>query len=104
MASPIVERRDLAFLLDEVLAVETLTQRSRFAEHNRASLDAILDTAERLALAEFAPHNRRSDEEEPRWDGSAVTIIPEVKAALASFSSAGFMAMRADLEDGGLQL
>jgi alkylation response protein AidB-like acyl-CoA dehydrogenase len=104
MASPIVDRRDLGFLLDEVLAVETLTRRARFAEHSRATFDAVLDTAERLAQAEFAPHNRRSDEEEPHWDGSVVTIIPEVKAALDAFSDAGFMAMRADLEDGGMQL
>jgi alkylation response protein AidB-like acyl-CoA dehydrogenase len=104
MASPIVDRRDLGFLLNEVLAVETLTRRTRFAEHSRATFDAVLDTAERLAQAEFVPHNRRSDDEEPRWDGSVVTIIPEVKAALDAFSSAGFIAMRADLEDGGLQL
>src|SRR3954454_1548530 len=104
MASAIVDRRDLEFLLHEVLAVETLTRRARFAEHSRATFDAVLDTAERLAQAEFAPHNRRSDEEEPRWDGSVVSIIPEVKAALDAFSGAGFMAMRADLEDGGLQL
>jgi alkylation response protein AidB-like acyl-CoA dehydrogenase len=104
MASPIADRRDLGFLLDEVLAVETLTRRARFAEHSRATFDAVLDAAERLAEAEFAPHNRRSDEEEPRWDGSVVTIVPEVKAALDAFSGAGFMAMRADLEDGGMQL
>ncbi len=104
MADPIVSRRDLAFLLDEVLAVEALSRRSRFAEHSRETFDAVLDTAERLAEAEFAPHNRRSDEEEPRWDGSRVTIIPEVKAALHAFSEAGFMAMRADLADGGMQL
>jgi alkylation response protein AidB-like acyl-CoA dehydrogenase len=104
MASPIVDRRDLGFLLNEMLAVETLTRRTRFAEHSRATFDAVLDTAERLAQAEFVPHNRRSDEEEPRWDGSVVTIIPEVKAALDTFSGAGFMAMRADLEDGGMQL
>jgi alkylation response protein AidB-like acyl-CoA dehydrogenase len=104
MADPIVSRRDLAFLLDEVLAVEALTRRSRFVEHSRETFDAVLDTAERLANAEFTPHNRRSDEEEPRWDGSVVTIIPEVKAALRAFSDAGFMAMRADLADGGMQL
>ena len=104
MASPIVTRRDLAFLLDEVLAVEALTRRPRFIEHSRETFDAVLETAQRLAEAEFAPHNRRSDEDEPRWDGSTVTIIPEVKAALRAFSEAGFMAMRADLADGGMQL
>jgi len=104
MATPIVNRRDLSFLLDEVLAVEALTRRPRFAEHSRSTFDTVLDTAERLAQAEFAPHNRRSDQEEPRWDGRAVTIIPDVKAALDAFSAAGFMAMRADLDDGGMQL
>jgi butyryl-CoA dehydrogenase len=103
MATPIVDRRNLSFLLDEVLGVEMLTRRPRFAEHSRSSFDAVLDTAERLAQAEFAPHNRRSDQEEPHWDGRVVTIIPDVKTALNAFSAAGFMAMRADLGDGGMQ-
>ena len=100
----IISRRDLSFLLDDVLSVEALTRRPRFADHNRATFEAVLDTAERLAASEFAPHNRRSDEEEPSWDGKVVTIIPEVKAALDAFSVAGFVAMRADAADGGAQL
>ncbi|HXP74483.1 MAG TPA: acyl-CoA dehydrogenase [Stellaceae bacterium] len=100
----IISRRDLSFLIDDVLSVAALTSRPRFAEHNRATFEAVLDTAERLAASEFAPHNRRSDEAEPSWDGRVVTIIPAVKAALDAFSAAGFLAMRANAADGGAQL
>lgn len=103
-ATQIVSRRDLAFLLDEILDVDFLLQRPRFAEHNRALFDSVLDTAERLAIERFAPHYRRSDEPEPRWDGKTVSIMPEVKAALDAFSASGFMAMRTELADGGMQL
>jgi len=49
-------------------------------------------------------HYHRSDEREPRWDGKTVSIIPEIKTALDAFSAAGFMAIRAELADGGMQL
>jgi butyryl-CoA dehydrogenase len=106
MPSTLVNSRDLEFMLYEFLDVEALTQRPRFAEHSRATFDGALATARQLAEKHFAPHNRKSksDENEPRWDGEKVTIIPEVKAALDAFAGAGFMAALADLSDGGMQL
>src|SRR4029450_13396334 len=69
VASLILSRRDLDFLLHEWLAVESLTKRPRFAEHSRETFDAVLDLAERIATDHFAPHNRKADENEPRMVG-----------------------------------
>ena len=92
MESKLLSRRDLAFVLYEMLDAEALTARPRFAEHSRETFDAALDLAEKIALEHFAPHNRKSDEEEPRYDGERVQMIPEVGAALAAFCEAGLMA------------
>ena len=58
MDSKILSRRDLAFLLYEWLDVTALTQRPRYADHDRATFDAVLDVAEQMATDLFAPHNR----------------------------------------------
>ena len=104
MASSILSQRDLEFLLHEWLDVSALTTRPRFAEHSRETFDAFLQVSAQIAEQEFAPHNRRSDLEEPRFDGERVHIIPEVKAALRAFSDSGLLSGAMDAEVGGLQL
>ena len=102
--SRIVSRRDLDFVLFELLEVDALCARPRFAEHSRATFAAALDTALEIAAEKFAPHNRRSDESEPRFDGERVQMIPEVKEAVRAFAEAGFIAATYDYEQGGMQL
>ena len=104
MQSKILSRRDIEFLLYEWLEVESLTARPRFADHSRETFNAALDTAEQIATDLFAPHNKKSDNEEPHFDGEKVSIIPEVKTALDTFSAAGLMASSQDYEYGGMQL
>ncbi|MDB5936002.1 MAG: acyl-CoA dehydrogenase [Massilia sp.] len=104
MQSKILSRRDLDFLLFEWLDVESLTARERFADHSRETFSAALDTAEQVATDLFAPHNKKSDNNEPHFDGAAVTIIPEVKTALDAFAAAGLLAAGQDYEFDGMQL
>ncbi len=104
MATKILSRRDLDFLLYEWLDVETLTKRERFAEHSRETFDAFLDLSAQMAERDFAPHNRRSDLEEPTFDGTRVHVIDEVGAALKTFADSGLLAAGFDAEVGGLQL
>ena len=102
--SLILSRRDLNFILYEWLGVEALTRIPRYADHSRETFDAALDTCERIATDLFAPHNKRSDQHEPEFDGEAVRMIPEVGAALKAFCEAGLMAAGQDYEYGGMQL
>jgi alkylation response protein AidB-like acyl-CoA dehydrogenase len=104
MQSRILARRDLEFLLYEWLDVEALTRRQRYADHSRETFDAAIDTCERIATELFAPHNKKSDQQEPRFDGATVHLIPEVKTALEAFCEAGLMAAGQDYELGGMQL
>ncbi len=97
-------RRDLTFLLYEWLDATLLTTRERYHQHDRATFDAVLDTAEKLAENLFAPHNRKSDLNEPHFDGQHVTVIPEVKAAIEAFNAAGLVAASQDESLGGMQL
>ena len=88
MKSTILSRRDLDFLLFEWLAADELTKRARFAEHSRETFSDVLDLCEDLATRYFATHNKKSDQNEPTFDGTTVTVIPEVKDAIDAFAAA----------------
>lgn len=104
MQERLISRRDFAFVLYELLDTESLCTRARFADHSRETFDAALDTAHRIAVEHFAPHNRKADLNEPTFDGKQVHIIPEVKRALRVFCKAGLLAAGKDYEQGGMQL
>jgi len=103
-ASTILSARDLEFMLFEWLDVETLSRRPRFAEHDRETYDALLALCERLATDHFATHYRKSDTEEPVFDGEQVRLIPEIGAALDAFAKADLLTLTLDEELGGLQV
>jgi alkylation response protein AidB-like acyl-CoA dehydrogenase len=102
--STLLSRRDLDFLLYEWLRVDELTKRQRFTEHSRETFDGVLDLCEQLATRYFAPHNKKSDANEPTFDGTRVTVIPEVKEALDAFAQADLIGMSSDELVGGAQL
>jgi len=102
--SLVLSRRDLDFLLHEWLQVEQLTGRERFAAHDRATFDAVVDLAAEIAVEHFAPHNRTADEHEPSVVDGKVVLVPEVAAALKVFGEAGLVAGTLPEELGGLQL
>lgn len=102
--SLLIHRDDLDFLLHDVLDSAALLDRPRYADHSRDTFDAAIDAAHKLAATHFAPHNRKSDENEPQFDGQAVRTLPEVGAAVRAFAQAGFLAATHDYDLGGMQL
>ena len=104
MKSLLLSRRDLDFLLYEWLKVDELTSRKRFADHSRETFDGVLDLSEQLAERYFAPHNKKSDANEPTFDGQTVTMVPEVKEAWDAFVEADLIGMSMDESVGGAQL
>lgn len=104
MSSLILNRRDLDFMLYEWLNAEALVSLPRYADHSRDTFDAVLDLSEQIATEHFASHNKKSDSNEPWFDGEKVHTIPEIKAALDIFAQAGLIAAGQDYDLGGMQL
>src|SRR3954463_7950206 len=100
-----LSRRDVDFLLYEWLDVVALTKHDHFAEHSRDTFDAVLDLSADIATKRFAPHNKKSDQNQPTIgsDGKVV-MIDEVKSALDTFTEAGLVAGAFDEAIGGMQL
>lgn len=102
--SSTLNRRDLDFLLYELLKVEELCQREMWSEHDRNAFDAVLDLAEQIAEEKFLPNAATLDENEPQFDGNKVHLPPEVKEAHEAYIEAGFMSAHCSYEEGGMQL
>lgn len=104
MDTPLLNDRDMQFLLYELLDTQSLLQRPRYQEHSREVFDATLATAKTIAEKYFANHNAKGDANEPQFDGNSVTLIPETQAAWQAFAEAGFLAAHHNFDDGGLQI
>ena len=102
--SVLINRRDLEFLLYEMLDVTSLCSHERYKEHDRQTFDAVLETTEQIAEEEFLTHAAKLDENEPQFDGERVHIIQDVKQALDVYRDAGFLGASFDRDYGGLQL
>jgi len=100
----LIPRRDLDFHLFDVLALEEVLRRPRFAEHDRPTVDAVLDAAYDLASAQFAPHAALTDVAEPRLEAGKVVLPEETRAALASYAAGGFLGAAFPRPLGGLGL
>jgi len=97
-------RQTLEFLLYQWLDAETLSQRTRFADHSRETFDAVLETCERIAREKYAPFNRTVDTEEPRFDGEKVILPQATYEAQKAYAASGMLSAAQDYEMGGMQL
>ncbi len=104
MAAPILNQRDLDFLLYEVFDVESLTTRERYAEHNRETFDAAISIAKQVAEKYFLPIRSKADTHQPMFENGVVTMIPEIKIGLDAVVASGLASARADYDLGGMQL
>ena len=102
--SLLLNRRDLDFVLHELLDLASLGNAPRYQGQDRTLYDATLDAAARLAEEKFAPHAKDSDEHEPRLVDGRVQLIPAIKEAVDAYVEGGFMGMSMDADDGGSQL
>jgi butyryl-CoA dehydrogenase len=100
----LINNRDFKFHLYQVQEIEKLTNRDRYNEHSKETFDAVLDTAEKIAVKYFLPHNHLSDQNEPKFVDGKVEMLDDVKHAFDAFREAGFIAASTGFEQGGMQL
>ncbi|WP_317931092.1 acyl-CoA dehydrogenase [Halioxenophilus sp. WMMB6] len=104
MSIPLLNERDIDFLLYEFLNAEALLSRPRYQEHSRETFNATLNTAKGIAEKYFANHAALGDANEPQFVNGEVQLIPETKAAWQACAEAGFLAAHCSFEEGGMQL
>ncbi|HTW85511.1 MAG TPA: acyl-CoA dehydrogenase [Candidatus Sulfotelmatobacter sp.] len=104
-AAPVApRRRELDFQLYDVLDLEELLRFPYYAEHDRATVDGILDTAYAIAGEVYAPFAAALDAYPFRLVDGEVAMPDALKAAVRAYVDAGFVGATFSAEDGGLQL
>ena len=99
-----INRRDLDFLIYEMLDVESLCAREYFAEHGRDVFEPLLDTAEDIARDHFQACAEVGDKHPAEVVDGKVRMVPGAGVAAGLMFESGFVAAAMDNEYGGLQL
>ncbi|NNL10676.1 MAG: acyl-CoA dehydrogenase, partial [Pseudomonadales bacterium] len=86
------------------LDAESLTSRARYADHNRETFQAAIDTGRTVAEKYLLPIRGKVDRNEPQFDGKRVSMIPEIKTATDAIIDSGLAFPSADYDSGGMQL
>lgn len=102
--SQTINRRDLDFLIYEMLDVESLCAREYFAEHGRDVFDPMLDLAGEIAGEHYQACAEAGDKHPAEVVDGKVRMIPEAGIAAATMFESGFVAAGMAGEYGGLQL
>jgi alkylation response protein AidB-like acyl-CoA dehydrogenase len=103
-ANPLIDDRDVAFLLDEVLGIARLTELPYFADHDRGTFELVLTSARRLARDVLFPAYRVLDEAPPRLVDGRILVHPRLKEIFPPLVDLGLVAANRPHEVGGQQL
>ncbi|MFO7686134.1 MAG: acyl-CoA dehydrogenase [Desulfobacterales bacterium] len=101
MAQQIADRRDVDFLLHEVLRVEEMSRHEKFEDFNRKTIDLIIAEARHLALKEILPTQVIGDRQGVHFENGAVTLPEEFKQLYETYREGEWVAMTESLEWGG---
>ncbi len=101
MAQQIADRRDVDFVLHEMLQVEQLSKHEKFAEFNKKTVDLIVSEARNLAIKEILPTQEIGDREGLVFDKGNVTLPESFHRAYELFKEGEWLAMPEDTEWGG---
>jgi len=101
--NPLVDSRDMRFVLFEMLEVDRLSRYDAFSLFDRDTYESTLDLAEKMAVERVYPANAAADKIGARHDPATknVTVPTEFKTAMAYFNEAGFTGLANDPEWGG---
>jgi len=102
MAQLISDRRDIEFVLHELLEAENLSKiHEDFADFNKKTIDLIISEAKNFAVKELLPSNKEGDEQGCTLEDGKVTTPESFKRLFDLFNEGEWLAPTEDPEWGG---
>jgi alkylation response protein AidB-like acyl-CoA dehydrogenase len=98
---PLVDERDVKFVLYEQLRIEELCCMPLYGDFSQEMFDMALEQAEKLAENEFYPANRIGDREGCRFENGQVKVPEAFHQAYQRYCEGGWVAMADPPEVGG---
>ncbi|WP_437708190.1 acyl-CoA dehydrogenase [Sorangium sp. So ce448] len=102
--NPLLNDRDVEFLLYEVLDAPRLCELPYFADHARDTFDLYLQSCRRFAREVLFPTYRPVDEAPPRFEGGAITVHPAMQRVFRPMVELGVLTAARPAAVGGQQL
>ena len=97
-------RRNLDFIIYEVLDIVSLTKHPYFADHDAESFEMILDAADNIAEKNMRPFLKESDKHPPELKNGIVKVHPALHEYYRAFCESGLLASCFEKQFGGQQL
>ncbi len=106
MNNPLIDTRDIRYVLYEILNVDSLAQYEKYSQFDHDTFEATLDLIESISVKECYPFFAACDRDGCSYDGSTGSVsIPEgMKKGLDAYYGAGFIGMNESPEIGGMGL
>jgi alkylation response protein AidB-like acyl-CoA dehydrogenase len=104
--NPLVDSRDVRFVLFELIDGEQLTKYPKYEEFDKETFEDVISLAESIAVEQVYPINGPGDEEGAKYDPKTqtVTLPAGYKTALDAYHEAGFGSLYQDPELDGMGL
>ncbi|MBN1945411.1 MAG: acyl-CoA dehydrogenase [Bradymonadales bacterium] len=96
-----VDRRDIRFVLFELLDLDSLLALDEFKDFSREDFEIVLDEGHKFAENIIAPINQIMDEKGCRLEGGQVILPEEMLRVYQAFAEAGWIGMSHNPEYGG---
>ena len=102
--NPLVDSRDVRFVLFEVLQADKLSKYDKFSGFDKDTYEATLELAEQLAVEQVYPANAEADKTGAKYDPEtkSVTIPDGYKSAMRLYKESGFSGLGNEPEWGGV--
>ncbi len=104
MATQFYSKRNLQFLLYEVLDVQSLIKYPYFQDHARETFDMVLDSAEQISEKLLKPLLTEMDRKEPQLVNGRIKIHAGMFPILKKFGEDGWINAGFSYEEGGQQI
>jgi len=103
-SNPLVDSRDLRFVLFEALEADKLSKYEKFAGFDKDTYEATLELAEQLAVEQVYPANAEADKTGAKYnpETKSVTVPERFKTAMALYRESGFSGLSNGPEWGGM--
>jgi len=104
MAQQFFSRRNIRFLLYEVLNVEELIAYDHFKDHSRETFEITIDTMSKIAADIMYPIFQEMDAEPPRFENGIAHVHPGVRPFMRACGAGGWVNPTMAYEFGGQQV
>ncbi len=104
MANPLLNDRDVSFLLYDVLDVASLTTLAPFKEHSPETFDLYLGAVRDFSRRVLFPLYKTFDAEPPRFENGRVTVHPKMRGVYDALTELGISRVSRPASVGGQAL